>query len=116
MFRSTTTILLACIICCASAAEDSQSESTPEQPPIGIVSEDEVPDYLAPQNEHPEGAESAPAENELDDLLLYRINRTRVPVQPAGRERFLRQRSFLQSRRHHGHSRSGLHGRRSRPR
>lgn len=73
MFRSTTTILLACIICCASAAEDSQSESTPEQPSIGIVSEDEVPDYLAPQNEHPEGAENAPAENELDDLLLYRI-------------------------------------------
>ena len=58
MFRSTTTILLACIICCASAAEDSQSESTPEQPPIGIVSEDEVPDYLAPQNEHPEGAKT----------------------------------------------------------
>ncbi|MBG84670.1 MAG: prenyltransferase [Phycisphaerae bacterium] len=41
--------------------------------PVEIVPEDDIPDYLAPQNQHPEGAENAPAENELDDLLLLRI-------------------------------------------
>ncbi len=73
MFRSTQILITPFLLFTFLYAQDSESTSIDVEAPIDVVSEEDIPDYLAPQNQHPEGAENSPAENELDGLLMYKI-------------------------------------------